>query len=233
MPRIDAVLVPVVTDLERGLRELGVPFGIVGALVPELLLDARPVRMTRDADVTVVVRSLADFGALKDRLAAFGFARTRLPHRMQHRSDLLPFSESLAPDGRLQLEQGVVFNMGRVRSGCRWHDAGLRVDEEGRGSGPARCSASRSSSLADPLGAAVGAEAQLVLAEVERSGRASAISARRPPARRPMPPLTPTRCCVWPGVARSVRPASRTGSTGSAGACTVSGSDPVTRMSGR
>ena len=42
MPRIEPSLVPVVTDLERGLRELGIPFGIVGALVPELLLDARP-----------------------------------------------------------------------------------------------------------------------------------------------------------------------------------------------
>jgi predicted nucleotidyltransferase len=115
MPSVEPVLLLVVTDLERGLRELGIPFGIVGALVPELLLDARPVRMTNDADVTVVVRSLADFDTLKDRLAAFGFARTRVPHRMQHRSggfvDLLPFSESLAPDGRLQLEEGFVFNM--------------------------------------------------------------------------------------------------------------------------
>ena len=71
--------------------------------------------MTNDADVTVVVESLADFETLKDRLADFGFTRTRLPHRMQHRSggfvDLLPFSESIAPDGRLQLEEGFVFNM--------------------------------------------------------------------------------------------------------------------------
>ena len=115
MPRIEPGLVPVVTDLERGLRELGIPFGIVGALVPELLLDARPARMTNDADVTVVVQSLADFETLKDRLADFGFTRTRLPHRMQHRSgglvDLLPFSEAIAPDGRLQLEEGFVFNM--------------------------------------------------------------------------------------------------------------------------
>ena len=86
MPRIEPGLVPVVTDLERGLRELGIPFGIVGALVPELLLDARPARMTDDADVTVVVQSIADFETLKDRLAEFGFTRTRLPHRMQHRS---------------------------------------------------------------------------------------------------------------------------------------------------
>ena len=115
MSRIEPTLVPVVIDLERGLRELGIPFGIVGALVPELLLDARPARMTNDADVTVVVQSLADFETLKDRLAAFGFAPTRLPQRMQHRSgglvDLLPFSESIAPDGRLNLEEGFVFNM--------------------------------------------------------------------------------------------------------------------------
>lgn len=115
MPRIDPSLVPVVIDLERGLRELGIPFGIVGALVPELLLDARPRRMTNDADVTVIVDSLADFNALKDSLAAYGFTRTRVPHRMQHRDgglmDLLPFSASIAPDGRLQFEDGVVFNM--------------------------------------------------------------------------------------------------------------------------
>ena len=61
MQRIEPALVPVVTDLERGLRELSIPFGIVGALVPELLLDARPARMTNDADVTVVVQSIADF----------------------------------------------------------------------------------------------------------------------------------------------------------------------------
>ena len=115
MSRIEPGLVPAVTDLERGLRELGIPFAIVGALVPELLLDARPARMTNDADVTVVVQSLDDFETLKDRLAEFDFARTRLPHRMRHRSgglvDLLPFSEAIAPDGHLELEKGVVLNM--------------------------------------------------------------------------------------------------------------------------
>jgi predicted nucleotidyltransferase len=115
MPRIEPSLIPVVTDLERGLRELGIPFGVIGALVPELLLDARPPRMTNDADVTVVVERLADFDTLKDRLGDYGFTRTRLPHRMQHRGggllDILPFSEAIAPDGRLQLEDGYVFNM--------------------------------------------------------------------------------------------------------------------------
>jgi len=115
MPRIEPALVPVVSDLARGLRELCVPFGVVGALVPELLLDARPARMTNDVDVVVVVASLADFESLKDGLADYGFARTRLPHRMQHRSgglvDILPLSESIAAEGRLQLQEGFVLNM--------------------------------------------------------------------------------------------------------------------------
>jgi predicted nucleotidyltransferase len=115
MSRVEPTLVPVVTDLARGLRKLDIPFAIVGGLVPELLLDARPARMTNDADVAVVVQGLADFETLKDQLADFGFTRARLPHRLQHYSggfvDLLPFSESIAPDGRLRLEGGVVFNL--------------------------------------------------------------------------------------------------------------------------
>jgi hypothetical protein len=115
MPRIEPNLIPLVTDLERGLRELGVPFAIVGALVPELLLDARPTRMTNDADVVVTVESLADFEVLKERLAGYGFTRTPVPHRMRHQDgglmDILPFSEALAPDGRLELEEGRVMNM--------------------------------------------------------------------------------------------------------------------------
>lgn len=47
MPRIEAALIPVVSDLARGLRELGVPFGVVGALVPELLLDFQWIKSVR------------------------------------------------------------------------------------------------------------------------------------------------------------------------------------------
>lgn len=115
MPRIEPALLPVVTDLERGLRALGIPFAVVGALVPELLLDVRPARMTNDADVTVTVENLADFETFKDRLGDFGFARTRASHRMQHRLggfvDLLPFSPGIAPDGRLELQEDLVLNM--------------------------------------------------------------------------------------------------------------------------
>ena len=75
MPRVDPSLMPVVVDLERGLRELGIPFGIVGALVPELLLDVQPYRMTNDVDMAVVVEDLADFDLLKGRLADYGPAQ--------------------------------------------------------------------------------------------------------------------------------------------------------------
>lgn len=115
MARIDPALVPVVSDLARGLRDLGVPFGVVGALVPELLLDARPPRMTNDADVTVVVEEHEDFERIKDRLGDFGFTRTRLPYRMRHHDggllDILPYSETIAPQGRLDLGEDFVFNM--------------------------------------------------------------------------------------------------------------------------
>lgn len=115
MPRVEPLLLPVLADLVRGLRELKVPFGIVGALVPELLLETKPSRMTNDADATVVVQSRADFEALKDRLSDYGFTRTRSAHRLQHRDgglvDLLPFSQALAPSKRLELEPGLVLNM--------------------------------------------------------------------------------------------------------------------------
>lgn len=119
MARIEPPLVPVLWDLERGLRELGVPFGIVGALVPELLLEARPARMTNDADVMVVVQTAAEFDTLKDRLAEYRFERTRLAHRLRHTSggllDILPYSESLAPGDRLHLDSDLIFNMAGFR----------------------------------------------------------------------------------------------------------------------
>lgn len=115
MPRLEQALLPVVTDLERGLRTLGVPFAVVGALVPELLLDVRPARMTNDADVTVTVESLADFETLKDRLVDLGCARMPAPHRLRHHSgglvDVLPFGPDITPGGRLELEADVVLNM--------------------------------------------------------------------------------------------------------------------------
>ena len=86
MARVDPILLPLVTDMERGLRELGVPFAVVGALVPELLLDARPRRATNDADVMVAVDALDDFDSLKNNLDRFGFTRTAVPPPLWRRA---------------------------------------------------------------------------------------------------------------------------------------------------
>jgi predicted nucleotidyltransferase len=115
MPRIDRGLIPVVTDLERGLRELGVRFGLVGALVPELLLAVRPPRRTNDVDVVAVVATIHDFEAVKERLGAYGFSRTSAPYQLKHRDggrvDILPVGGNVAPGGRLNLGDGFDLNM--------------------------------------------------------------------------------------------------------------------------
>lgn len=112
---VDPLVVAILSDLARGLRALGVDFCVIGALVPELLLGVTPRRMTNDADVTVVLDSLAGFEQLKKRLAEFGFEPTRLPYRLTHRDggwvDLLPYSEALAPTGHLELTRDLSFNL--------------------------------------------------------------------------------------------------------------------------
>jgi predicted nucleotidyltransferase len=71
--------------------------------------------MTNDVDVTVVVDSLTGFERVKDQLTAFGFRSTGLVYRLQHGTgglvDLLPFSTTVAPDDRLELGDGISFNM--------------------------------------------------------------------------------------------------------------------------
>jgi len=115
MTRVDPLVVFAVSDLARGLRALQIDFCIIGALVPELLLGVAPPRLTYDADATVIVDSLADFEQLKERLAEFGFASTRLPYRLAHRDggrvDLLPYSRTLAPTGHLDLARDLSFDM--------------------------------------------------------------------------------------------------------------------------
>src|SRR5262245_18966509 len=115
MMRIDAALVGAVSDLERGLREHGVRFGLVGALVPELLLAVRPPRRTNDIDIVAVVNTIPDFEALKERLGGYGFSRTRTPYQLMHRSrvraDILTVGANIAPRGRLNLGDSFDFNM--------------------------------------------------------------------------------------------------------------------------
>ena len=114
MATIDPALEPVLSALVRGLRELGVPFCVVGALVPQLLLDTKPTSRTNDADVVVFVPDVAAFDAVKKGLAS-NFSETPVPHRLRYAPgglvDLLPYSHDLAPNGTLRLPPDLVLNM--------------------------------------------------------------------------------------------------------------------------
>lgn len=113
MPLLDPSVERVLIALVRGFRALDVRFCVIGALVPELLLDERPEQATLDADAVVFVRDLATFERVKTGLT--GFAPTKFPFRLRHegggRADILPYSHELAPDDVLRLEPDYVFNM--------------------------------------------------------------------------------------------------------------------------
>jgi predicted nucleotidyltransferase len=115
MPNLDPALEPVLTALVQRLRELDIPFCIIGALVPALLLDTVPDLRTNDADAVVTVSDLAAFETVKRGLAFNGFAGTADPHRLAYRDgkrvDLLPYSRELAPGGTLRLSPDRVLNM--------------------------------------------------------------------------------------------------------------------------
>jgi len=113
VPELDPSAERVLVALVRGLRSLDIRFCVVGALVPELLLNERPAQATLDADVVVFVPDLAAFERVKNGLVGFqpGKHPCRLRHESGGRADILPYSEELAPDGVLRLEPDYVFNM--------------------------------------------------------------------------------------------------------------------------
>jgi predicted nucleotidyltransferase len=116
MGRLDPRLIETVTALVDGLGHASVRYCLIGALVPELLLKTAPPRRTNDADVVVLVETLADFDEVKRVLEdeRYGFTRTSQPFRMERgpgRIDVLPYSRTLAPDGLLRVPPSAPFNM--------------------------------------------------------------------------------------------------------------------------
>ena len=117
MPRpLDPSLLETLTALIDGLEQAKVRYCLIGALVPELLLKTPPPRQTNDADVVVQVETLEDFEHVKNvlELQPYGFTRTRGPFRMERgvgRVDVLPYSETLAPDGLLRIPPSTPYNM--------------------------------------------------------------------------------------------------------------------------
>ena len=114
MSKLDPDVEQVLLALVRGLNALNVRFCVVGALVPELLLDERPPQATFDADAIVFVPDLAIFQRVRQELVGFRPDEKR-PYRLQHkgggRADILPYSAELAREGILKLEPNYVFNM--------------------------------------------------------------------------------------------------------------------------
>jgi len=115
MRKTDAVLEQVLLALATAMEALDVRYCLIGALVPELLLDVVPPRRTNDADAVVLVPTLQDFDRIKRDLRAFGFEALELPHRLRHatggRLDLLPYSREIAPDGKLELAAELTFTV--------------------------------------------------------------------------------------------------------------------------
>jgi predicted nucleotidyltransferase len=115
MPPLESRLLEALRDLVRGLEISDVRFCIIGALVPQLLLDVAPKQLTKDADAVVLVNSLGDFSSVKLRLEEFRFKPTSRQIRLQHEIgvlvDILPYGHAIVHGGRLELQDGSTFNM--------------------------------------------------------------------------------------------------------------------------
>jgi predicted nucleotidyltransferase len=115
MRKPDSLLEPVLLALARAMEALDARYCLIGALVPELLLDVPPPRRTNDADAVVLVPTLQDFDRIKGDLKAYGFQALELPHRLRHESggrlDLLPYSRQLAPNDTLELSPELTFTV--------------------------------------------------------------------------------------------------------------------------
>lgn len=118
MPKIEA-------DLEKALRLLRdyfagkqIPFALIGALVPAILLATEVgVRETRDADHVIKLASWADWEAVLADLVKLGFTRGRgeQEHRLHYRTaevDLIPYGVTNGPEEVLAWRQsGTPMNM--------------------------------------------------------------------------------------------------------------------------
>lgn len=115
MQSLDPVLESVLSALVTGMEALDVRYCLIGALVPELLLDEPPPRRTNDADAVVLVPTLAEFERVKVGLADYGFRPTKVAHRLEHKNggrlDLLPYSPQLAPEGKVVVPPDVTLTV--------------------------------------------------------------------------------------------------------------------------
>ena len=101
---------PALDIIRSACTEAGVSYLIIGAAARDLLLEhvygAPPLRATRDVDAAVSVQSWDEYETVIEQLVrAYGFERTREPHRIR-RADLLldvvPFGDIADAAGRIE-----------------------------------------------------------------------------------------------------------------------------------
>jgi len=110
---MDPKAVEALRRLSRVLSREGRRFALIGATVPQIVLDLRGSpgsRETRDVDAVVEVNSWEDFSRVGRRLEQEGFRQGRVAHELwlddEVRIDLIPFGPNLIEDDKLSWPYG-------------------------------------------------------------------------------------------------------------------------------
>lgn len=104
MPKIEANLEEALRLLRDYFADKEIPFALIGAIVPAILLATEVgVRETRDADHVIKLTSWADWEAVIADLVKLGFTRGRgeQEHRLYYRAaevDLIPYGVTNGPE---------------------------------------------------------------------------------------------------------------------------------------
>jgi predicted nucleotidyltransferase len=111
--KMDPKAVDALRVLSRVLSQERRRFVLIGATVPQIVLDFRESggsRETRDVDAVVEVHGWEDFTRLRERLEQEGFRQGRVAHELwlddEVRIDLIPFGPSLIEDDKLSWPYG-------------------------------------------------------------------------------------------------------------------------------
>lgn len=101
--------------LSRVLTQYGLRFVLIGATVPQIVLDFREgpgpgSRETRDLDAVAEVHGWQDFARIRERLLQEGFRQGRVAHELwfneEVRMDLIPFGPELVKQDKLAWPDG-------------------------------------------------------------------------------------------------------------------------------
>lgn len=112
---MDPKTVAALRVLSRVLSQEGRRFALIGATVPQVLLDlpggaGSGSRETRDVDAVAEVRGWEDFTLLCERLKQEGFRQGRVAHELwlddDVRIDLIPYGPSLVQENKLSWPYG-------------------------------------------------------------------------------------------------------------------------------